>query len=321
MIKRIIITISVLLVVAGALFGISRIEPVRMYIDEQIAYYNKIKEIKEKLDKEIHRNMFLANDEEYEITSIKVTKLEKLPLSEEDYNKYHINKNTIPFVFTIKSASGEEDTLYILYRDEITKDDYKILENADLYDYLRKFSIITASGDDMPVSLTFHDHKWVLDPLSPGPNYYCEHCIKTKMAYDFPSQSLVSVSAEVSEEELDSIIEKETAQIKKGIKQAFEWYVRFKGYSSYEITSLDLIKEEGSLKNHQLYFTINITLPDKKELSFKLHYNENRRLVLENEGDMMVVGKPIEHVAQINCPYYPDQTKSIYDPSRKIWLS
>lgn len=321
MTKKIIITISVLLVVAGALFGISRIEPVRMYIDEQIAYYNKIKEIKEKLDKEIHRNMFLVNDEEYEITSIKVTKLEKLPLAEEDYNKYHINKNTIPFVFTIKSASGEEDTLYILYRDEITKDDYKILENADLYDYLRKFSIITASGDDMPVSLTFHDHKWVLDPLSPGLNYYCEHCIKTKMAYDFPSQSLVSVSAEVSEEELDSIIEKETAQIKKGIKQAFEWYVRFKGYSSYEITSLDLIKEEGSLKNHQLYFTINITLPDKKELSFKLHYNENRRLVLENEGDMMVVGKPIEHVAQINCPYYPDQTKSIYDPSRKIWLS
>lgn len=237
MTKKIIITISVLLVVAGALFGISRIEPVRMYIDEQIAYYNKIKEIKEELDKEIHRNMFLVNDEEYEITSIKVTKLEKLPLAEEDYNKYHINKNTIPFVFTIKSASGEEDTLYILYRDDVEKG-YTVYENSELYDYLRKFSIISTNNSDIPVTDAYHEHWWECNIFDGTKLLHCTRCTKAKKAYDIEKHVFNEVYTDMTEEEIQELLDAEKNKIEERIIQYVKGHLKIKGAASYEITSI-----------------------------------------------------------------------------------
>lgn len=208
----------------------------------------EIIETKKIIEREIYKNLILTDEEEYEITSIKQVKQNKLPIKEEDYNSYKIDENASFFEFKIKSKSKKHDRFYVIYHNDVTPkwatrfDDVE--EKSIRTDNLRKFVIVTKMGESIPVYYNYHFHTYKIDLDDPELYYHCDICGKIKRIYDIETKTISMPLAITEEERQEQLAKQKLEEEQKAldnVKKAFLRQVYIKGASSYEIVDIEPI--------------------------------------------------------------------------------
>lgn len=199
----------------------------------------KINKIISELKLEIKNELVITNNENYEIISFKQCKVNKLPISGDEYPYYDINEDVYCFEINIKTTSKEESTLYLLYHDDrnfLSLKDTTYFIDLESHNDLKKYYLIAKNGSNIGVFTNYHKHTWGFETNDPELLYRCAYCNKVEQDYDVATESFIIKKA--TNDELQEKRDKEEKDFLSLITRLAKSKLKIKGANSYEITDI-----------------------------------------------------------------------------------